>query len=276
MSIEADVVEHYRAEELLAAIEAGVGALGRSPDTVTVDDLGPVDEFHIGGRPATIELCDQLGIDAGSDVLDVGCGIGGTARLVASTYGCRVTGVDLVPGYVDVARQLAAWTGLDGRVDYHVGSALDLPIESASFDVATQIHVGMNIEDKAACFDEVRRVLRAGATFGIYDVMRTGPGELGFPVPWATEASTSFVAPIADYEAALGSAGFEVVAVRERGRFALEFFEAMQQRTAELGGPPPLGLHVIIGSATPDKIANMLAALSQGIVAPVEVIARAV
>ena len=275
MSVESHIVEHYGADELLTAIEAGLEALGKTASDVTIDDLGPVDEFHIGGRAATSALCERLGIGPDPRVLDIGCGIGGTARLLASTAGCRVTGVDLVPGYIDVARTLTDWTGLGHQIDYEVGSALDLRLEDNSFDAATLLHVGMNIEDKQKLFTEIRRVLRPDGALGIYDVMRTAEGELVFPVPWASDSSTSFVSDIPAYESALESAGFEILEVSNRHDFALDFFATFKQRTAELGGPPPLGLHVIIGSATPDKIANMIGAITDGTVAPVEIICRA-
>jgi len=274
MSVEANIVEHYEAGALLTAIEAGVEALGKSTSNVTIDDLGPVDEFHVGGRAATSALCERLQIESDAKVLDVGCGIGGTARLLASTIGCQVTGVDLVPGYIDVARTLTDWTGLSDQISYQVGSALDLPLEDSSFDAATLLHVGMNIEAKQQLFTEIRRVLRPDGVLGVYDVMRTGEGDLAFPVPWATEASTSFVSDIATYEAALAAAGFEILEVRNRREFALDFFATLKQRTAERGGPAPLGLHVIIGSATPNKIANMVGAVAKGTVAPVEIICR--
>jgi len=275
MSVDTNIVEHYGTAELLAAIEAGVTALGKTTATVTVEDLGPVDEFHIGGRTATSALCDRLDVGPDDDLLDVGCGIGGTARLLASTLGCQVTGIDLVPGYIDVARELTDWTGLSDRISYEVGSAIDLPLEDASFDAATQLHVGMNIEDKKQLFSEIRRVLRPGGTLAVYDIMRTAEGDFSFPVPWASHASTSFVDDVATYEDALAAAGLEILAVNNRREFALEFFAALKQRTAELGGPAPLGLHVIIGSATPEKIANMVGAISEGILAPVEMICQA-
>ncbi len=274
MTIESKIVEHYGASELLAAIEAGIEALGKTTATVTVVDLGPVDEFHIGGRGATSTLCDRLQIGADDTVVDIGCGIGGTARLLASTLGCKVTGIDLVPGYIDVARELTRWTGLSDVINYKVGSGLDLPLPDNSFDAATQLHVGMNIEDKDQLFTEIHRVLRPGAMFGLYDVMQTAQGELSFPVPWAADASTSFLADISAYEAALASAGFEILEVINRSEFALEFFDAVKKRNAERSGPPSLGLHTIIGSAAPIKLANMISSIAGGIVAPVEIICR--
>lgn len=63
---------------------------------------------------------------------------------------------------------------------------------------------------------EVRRVWRTDGMFGVYEVMRTAEGDLCFPVPWASDSSTSFVADIHAYEAALKAAGFEILAIRDR------------------------------------------------------------
>ncbi len=271
-AFETDLVGHYGGDDLLASIEAGVAALGKSPENVTIEVLAPVDEFHIGGRPATIELCERLEVAADAQVLDVGCGIGGAARFVAKTFNCEVTGVDLAPNYIDIARVLTGWTGLEDRVKYEAASALDMPFEEACFDHAIQLHVAMNIENKTALFSEVYRTLRPGGSLGVYDIMHVGAGEIDFPMPWAADESMSFVRDLPTYEAALEAAGFEVSQLRNRGEFAVEFFDAMKAKVAQLGGPPPLGLHLILGANAPAKLANMISAIQAGTIAPVEII----
>jgi ubiquinone/menaquinone biosynthesis C-methylase UbiE len=274
MAQDEEIASHYSGEQLLPAIEAGLAALGSSPATATIDELGPVDEFHIGGRPATTELCEQLEVNADSEVLDVGSGIGGTARFISATFGCGVTGIDLTPEYVDVARTLSEWTGLSHKLRFELGSALDMPFPADSFDLATQLHVGMNIEDKVSLCAEVFRVLRPGGRFAVYDIMRHTEGDHGFPVPWASDASMSFVDSPDAYRRALEAAGFVIASQRDRRQFALDAFETQRRQVAELGGPPPLGLNLIIGSDTPVKIGNLLAALEAGVLAPVEMIAE--
>lgn len=266
-----ELVAHYGGGSLLADIEAGVAALGKTTATVTEDDLGPVDEFHVGGRPATVELCSRLDLGPAVRVLDVGSGIGGTARCIATTSGCSVVGIDLSPTYVAVARALTGWVGLDDRVTFEVGSALELPFEEGSFDRATQLHVGMNIDDKAALFAEVARVLRPGGIFGIYDLLQHASGEPTFPLPWASEPDQSFLVDAGTYTAALESAGFDVE-VRDRHRFALDFFEAQARRAASGDGPPPLGLHLVMGDQTRTKLGNLRQAVVDGIVGPYELV----
>jgi len=274
MDPQADVAAHYSSGTLLAAIEAGITAMRLSRQTVAAEDLAPVDEFHVGGRPATIELVGHLGATTQAELLDIGCGIGGTVRFIASTTGARVTGIDLTPEYIDVAQTLSEWTELDHLVGFEVASALDMPFDDESFDGATQLHVGMNIADKAALFAEIHRVLRPGAPFALYDIMRVSAGDVTFPVPWAADASSSFVADVVSYRQDLQAAGFEVLAERNRAAVAAEFFAALRERSARAEGPPPLGLHLMMGPDAPTKIGNMITAITACIIAPVELICR--
>ncbi len=272
MSDRNQVAQHYTHGSLLDTIRAAVRALGKTEDTTSVEDLAPIDEFHIGGRQASIDFLDQLRLSEHHHVLDVGCGLGGTSRFVASRYGARVSGIDLTSEYVSTGEKLCSWVGLSGRITLHQGSALDMPFDSGSFDGAYMMHVGMNIPDKRTLFSEVRRVLRPGAFFGVYDVMRTGKGELSYPLPWATTARVSAVASPEEYSDALGSAGFELLAKRERRDFALDFFEKLRAKAT--GVPPALGLHILMGESTSKKLQNMIDGIRSGLVAPVEFMLR--
>ncbi|MGB0086771.1 MAG: methyltransferase domain-containing protein [Rhodomicrobiaceae bacterium] len=274
MPAQTDVSRHYAHGGLTEAIRAGLASLGKTPDTVTVDDLAPVDEFHIGGRKASENFLDQLGLVAEKHVLDVGCGLGGTARFVASRYGSQVTGIDLTSEFVETGNALCRWVGLDKRTLLQLGSALAMPFADGSFDGAYMLHVGMNIEDKEKLASEVARILRPGCLFGIYDVMRTGPGDLAYPVPWATNPDLSAVAEPERYKKALQAAGFAVTAERNRREFAMAFFAELRAKTAAAGGPAPLGLHLLMGKSAPEKVANMVDNISKGRIAPVELIAR--
>lgn len=273
MRTEAQVSDHYTHGGLLDAVRAAIHQIGKTAENVTVEDLAGVDEFHIGGRPASVDFFRCLGLASSDHALDVGCGLGGPARTAAVTAGCQVTGVDLTAEFVDTGGTLCDWLGLADWVRLRCASALDMPFEDAAFTAAYMMHVGMNIADKTALFKEVHRVLRPGAKFGVYDVMRTGSGDLSFPKPWATTATTSFVAAPDDYERALAAAGLRVVAREDRRDFALAFFAEMQKRARQACGPPPLGVHVVMGHGAADKIENMVADIQNGLIAPVKIIA---
>jgi ubiquinone/menaquinone biosynthesis C-methylase UbiE len=276
MTIEQDIVAHYQHGSLEQALLAGLVAAGKDPDKLTADDLAAADEFHIGGRQATIDLAAEIAPTAGMHLLDIGSGVGGPSRFFAQNYDCRVTGVDLSEEYVVTAGALARRTALDGRVAYRVASALELPFPDNSFDAAYMQHVGMNIADKARLFHEVHRVLKPGATFALYDIMRTGDGPLAFPVPWASNEAGSFVERREVYRALLSADGFEVIKERDRGQIALEVYRARAANLSTKGGLPPLGTHILMGASAPQKIANMLSLVEAGTIAPVEMICRRV
>jgi SAM-dependent methyltransferase len=129
------VEAHYTRTDLGEAILAALRAAGKDLDHLTPDDLAPVDEFHGGQRPATVRLAELVGFTGTERVLDVGSGLGGPSRYLASHYGCHVSGVDLTAEFVRIAEMLTRLTGLVGRVDYRQGNALALPFEADTFDV---------------------------------------------------------------------------------------------------------------------------------------------
>lgn len=274
MEIEQRVAQHYGRAGLEAAILDALAAGGRDPDRLAPDDLAGVDEFHLGWRAATVALAADLALAPGEQVLDLGCGIGGPARYFAAAHGCRVTGVDLTEEFIRTAEALTRRCGLADRVAFRHASALALPFPDGSFDAATLIHVGMNIADKPALFREARRVLRPGARFGVYDLMRVGEGRIVCPVPWATTAETSFVATVDEYRRLLGAAGFTLAGETDRRDLALALWRALRERIAR-EGPPPLGLHLLIGPTAPQRLGNVIAAVEQRVISPVQMIAHA-
>ena len=268
------VSRHYSNGLLEKAILDALTAAGKDLKNLTHVDLAPVDEFHIGGRQATIDFAGQLDLRRGMHLLDVGCGLGGASRYFAQEHGCRVTGIDLTEDYIHAARMLSGRVGLDGVVSYEQAGALSLPFAEGSFDGAYMLHVGMNIADKEKVFAEVRRVLKPGGVFGIYDIMRENDGEFSYPVPWSAAPETNFIDAAATYKKLLASAGFAVSRERSRRDFAIEFFRQMRERMAQ-SGPSPLGLQIVMGATAPQKVANMVSMLDRGVISPTEIISRA-
>ena len=274
MDVEGEVARHYTHADLTGRLMAALRDAGRDLDALTTADLGPLDEFHLGWHPQTVDFARRLAFAPGTRLLDVGCGVGGPARHFAEAHGCAVTGIDLTPAFVEAANALTARVGLADRAAFVTGSALDMPFEDASFDAATLIHVGMNIPDKARLFAEVRRVLRPGGTFALYEVMRTGEGPLPLPLPWAETADTSFVETPGTYRALLDGAGFAVGEARDRTDFVLDLSARMRARVAT-EGPPKLGLHLLMRSGAGETIGRLAACLQQRLLAPVEMVATA-
>jgi ubiquinone/menaquinone biosynthesis C-methylase UbiE len=268
------VADHYTRGNLAESIRAAVRKMGKSIDDLHIDDLGAVDEFHIGGRIATERFLDQLGIESTHHLLDVGCGLGGSSRFAAQKYACRVTGIDLTREYVETGNMLCAWVGLDDRIRLEVADATALPHAANTFDRVCMLHVGMNIANKERLASELHRVVQPGGRVGIYDIMRVGDGDLVFPFPWATEATGISVATPATYRYLLERAGFRIVDQHNRREFALDFLSQLRLAGDGLEGPPPLGLHLLMGSTAPVKVKNMIAIISAGLLAPIETIAE--
>lgn len=266
------ICKNYRHGDLLNAIQIALAQSGKSVDKITIEDLAPVDEFHIGGRQATEHLFNQLTITEKDHVLDVGCGLGGASRYVAHRYNNRVTGIDLTEEYITTGNALCAWVHLDKQINLHQGSALSMPFHDETFDAAYMMHVGMNIEDKVQLFKEVYRVLRTGASFAIYDVMQINNGELTYPVPWSTEKGTSHLASPKHYKQALEKAGFEVSKENNRHEFALDFFKHLRAKTKANGESPPLGLNTLLQESAAIRVKNIIHGLKEGYIAPVEMI----
>ena len=257
------VVDHYSGSgDLTAAIAAALDAAGIERTGMATTTLAPVDEFHIRGRAATAEIASALRIDASSRVLDIGSGLGGPARAIAELTGAHVTGVDLTPAFCQAATAMSGWTGLADRTDFVVGDATRLDFGDGDFDAALTVHVAMNIADKEALYREAHRVLRPGRRFVVYDVLRGGGGPVHFPVPWARDSSTSFLASTEEMEALLGSAGFTVREQADSSAESLAWFEAMTARLAE-SGPPPVTFATFLGADFPQMARNQVANLRE-------------
>lgn len=261
MGIEESVSSHYGAGNVLQLLLGMVAASGGNPDSFSPSDLRGADQLHIGGPAATTRVATRAGIRAGSRVLELGSGMGGVSRHLASDFGASVHGIDLTPEFVQTARTITERTGLSGQVTFSQGSILALPFEDGSFDAAIMVHVGMNIQDKDTAFAEAARVLRPGSVFAVYDVMLVGGDLETYPLPWAATPDTSFPQPPLAYSDALAQAGFLVDHEAKPLAEGVEFLE----RAAASGGP---------AGVDAAAFSNLLAAFRAGVLAPVEIYAH--
>jgi len=234
--------------DLSAAILAGLRAAGKNTDAPTLDDLAPVDHFHSGGKAATLELAKRVSLGAGMRVLDVGGGIGGAARLLASQTGCSVAVVDLTEAYCQVGEMLTQRVGLSDQITFHHADALALPFADQSFDVVWSQHATMNIAEKARLFAEFARVLRPGGQLALHEVMAGPSTPIYFPVPWASDERISFLWTPEETRAHLLASGWSERSWADVTAASLAFFEERlgiaDRAPADL---PPLGLHLLMG-----------------------------
>ena len=253
------VRDHYRATGLTERLKTALTLLGPEDQRFTPQQLGALDQFHTRGLAATAELARLAGITADMSVLDVGSGVGGPARFLAATCGCRVTGVDLSEPFVDAARYLTERTGQSGQVSFQTASALELPFDDGRFDVVLLQHVAMNISDRARLYREIRRVLKSGGRFATFDVVLNS-GEPHYPVPWARTPATSFLLTAAATREAIEPAGFRNLAWRDDTEAAKAW--AAQLRAS--GPPPSPNLGVVMGPDFAQLVANLGRNLMEG------------
>lgn len=237
---------HYGRPDLAAVILAALEDAGADLQQLSLEALAPIDEFHIRGRAATLELAQAAGLRSTMRVLDIGSGIGGTSRCLAKEFGCRVTGIDLTDEYCQVASMLTARVGLDALVDYRQGDATNLPFADNEFDVVWSEHAAMNIPDKRRLYGEMHRVLKPGGTLAIYDVLAGPSGPVLFPVPWARTPDTSFLVSPEELRELLRDSGFTVADWKDTTAEAREWFVKLAERIRREGFPA-LGFHLLMG-----------------------------
>jgi ubiquinone/menaquinone biosynthesis C-methylase UbiE len=252
------VAAHYSGSGGLAdAIAESLRSAGKDLNELKTADLATVDEFHIRGRKATLELAEQMMLREETRVLDIGSGLGGPARTLAETYGCHVTGLDLTQAFCDAAKVMSDWVNLGERVVFEQGDATDLPFVDNQFDAAMTIHAAMNIPAKDKVYEQVRRVVKPGGVFAVYDVLQGEGGDVVFPVPWARKPAISHLATPDEMKSLLSDAGFRISDIHDSTDESRIWFEARAELLAQ-SGPPPVSFQVFLGDDYPEMVRNQV------------------
>jgi SAM-dependent methyltransferase len=255
-----NVVEaHYAEPGLVERVREALRQSGLDPDRLNQSELAKLDQFHVGALDATNALAHLAGIRETDRVLDLGSGIGGPSRHLASTFGCHVTGLDLTDEYCQVANMLARATGLTHLVAYQKGDALHTPFQNAAFDVVWTQHAAMNIEDKRGLYREIFRLLTPSGRLALHDIV-AGTGEVRYPVPWARRADFSFLISEQDMQDLLAAEGFRNIVSQDVTKEGMEALRQVAGRTAS----PGFGLRTLLGSEFPAMIANLMANFQSG------------
>ena len=245
-----DVQAHWTRSGVLARIDAALTELGQDPQNLNPEILATLEHLHSGGFATTRDQAKRVSITDESRVLDVGCGIGGPARYLAHTYGCRVDGIDLTSELVETGRVLTERCKLADRVVLQVGNALELPYPDQTFDVGWCQNVTMNIPDKAGFLAGVYRVLKRGGLFTATEYSVGPGGDIIFPVPWAYDASINFLEPADVMRTQYHMAGFRILEWMNYSDNAIQHYERM------LSAPPKLTGRLIFGDDAPERQGN--------------------
>lgn len=246
--METHVRQHYHARDLIKKIDAGLTAAGKNPELLQVKDLARVDQLHTGGARATLALVEKAGISPDSHILDAGCGLGGSSRLLASTFGCRVTGIDLSTTYIDAAKTLTLRTGLSQKIKFLAGSILDLPWDGSTFDAVLCQHILMNIQDKQAAAQQFFKVLKPGGVLLLHEIVKGTHPDLALPVPWAASDTISFLESWNNLAAHFDANGFNIDEVVDTTGAGCRYWQKAREFAPKKAGTPlSLGPHLVFG-----------------------------
>ena len=248
------VSNHYGINGILDSILKGLESSGKNLQSLIPNDLAPIDEFHTRGKESTTEIANLAQLQSYHSVLDVGCGLGGSARYIANEFGCSVMGVDLTDEYIDVANQLTEFVNLSDKVSFKQASALELPFSSDSFDVVWTEHTQMNISDKEKFYGELSRVLKPKGRLVFHDIFGTD-NIPHYPTPWAESGSLSSLCTQDQAREAIEKSNLVVDKWIDKSKLSMEFFREMVKK-AETSSPPPLGFHLLMGKTAKEKLHN--------------------
>ncbi|MCK5444364.1 MAG: methyltransferase domain-containing protein [Rhodospirillaceae bacterium] len=264
---------YYSPNDLYNRIIEGLDKLGVELSNVALNDLQPVDEFHIRGDTATTELIALADFTSTMHILDVGCGIGGSTRRLSDETGCRVTGIDLSEAYIDTAERLTQLLNMQDKVKFHAASALELPFDDNTFDGVWSLQMNMNVEDKLLWLKETLRVLKPGGRAILYEVCGGNNTPQYFPVPWAQDSSMSFLVPPDAFRDIISAAGFDISVWNDKTELARKAFSQVQKPSGE-PKLPVLGVYMLVGDDVSTKAYNLRRNLEEDRVSLIETVAQ--
>jgi phosphoethanolamine N-methyltransferase len=168
-----------------------------------------------GGEGNVARLVDGLDLRE-RRVLDIGCGAGGPACVLAGRHGARVVGTDLEPHLIERARRRAHEQGLDDRTQFRVVEPGPLAFPDAAFDLVVSSGAFTQIEKKREMFGECLRILRPGGALRSYDWMKSeGDYSQDMRSFFELEGLTYAMETLERHEELLREVGFVDVEVRD-------------------------------------------------------------
>lgn len=246
--MESQIKDHYNSDHLTKKIKEALIKADIQLSCVQLKDLSPIDQLHTGGAPASIALLKKANLPREALILDAGCGLGGSSRLLAKNFNAKVIGVDLADRFIKAADFLTQCTGLEDKVSFKEASVLDLPFEDNTFDVILCQHILMNIQDKKMAVKEFFRVLKKDGQLILHEITKGTNENLLFPVPWAGNEAISFLEPWDSLHSLIEKQGFETVFHYDETKEAFFWWKKVQAFSQKSRpSPNPLNPGLVFG-----------------------------
>jgi len=188
------------------------------------------ESFHPGGAKLTRQLAEQALLGPGDQVLDLACGLGNSARLLATEFGARVTGVDYSAALLQTAQHANASLPEAQRVQYLLGEAQQLPCATSQFDVVMCECALCTFADAPRALAEMWRVLKPGGRLALSDIT------LNAPIPAALQSALGLALCItgarsaAEYQQLIAQGGFTAPRTFDVSPVLLEMLQQIEQR----------------------------------------------
>lgn len=264
ITLNSQIENFYHQPGLYTDIINRLKEMGVDINNVSRRDIAGADEFHVRGARISREVAEIANIK-NAKVLDIGCGIGGPCRMLAEEFYCDTVGIDLSKEYIETANRLSELVGLSHKTKFIQGDATNLPFQDNTFDVVWTQHVQMNISDKLKFYNEIARVLNDKGLFIYYEVFKRGGKELNYPTPWADGAKISFLVESSRTNAMLEQLRLIKQQSTDQTESGIEILERMLNRMPK-NTPSRLGLNVLMGESTNEKMRNLLNGLKEGVI----------
>jgi len=263
------IAAHYGGDDIEAEIVAALARAGVDPDRLSPRLLASADQLHPLGPVATDFQAGLVRLAGGSVALDLGCGIGGPARVLAERFGCRVIGVDLSEAYLRAAVGLTARCGLSGSVQFCAADGMRLPFRDGAFDLVWCQNVAINIPDKPALYGEIRRVLVEGGAFAFAETV-AGTGLPDYPLPWARGPDLSFLCGAEEMRGLIEAAGFRIDSWLDNTAEVVRAAALAREKPRAPGPTVAIAFGADIGA----RAANLTRGLASGALANIVAVAR--
>jgi len=252
----------YGQSDLSKKILAILNGDGLDNATLIQEILAPIEELHLRGRLATMELAKRVGLNESMRILDIGCGIGGSARTLASEFGCHVTGLDLCEEYCRAAEIINDRVGLSNKIEIRQGNALNMPFDNAIFDTVFIQHVLMNIENKERLLSQIYRVLRPKGRLALNTICAGSITPIHFPVIWANNPDISFLLITSELRQLISNNGFKELSWEDDTKKILEGIQRARSKPRSKN-PQPISLGLIVTDPS-TKWRNIVLNLKEG------------